>query len=103
MDQLAGAKILELTPQIADIDAQLGRIGGIVAPYALMDVAMREQSIGVAHKQLQQLIFRPCQAGEPAPDEHAVVGSVELQLGKPQLNLRELQRQRLRVKAGAAN
>src|ERR1039458_95057 len=64
---------------------------------------MREQSIGVTHEQLQQLILGPCEAGELPGDEYPVVGGIELQLRELELDLGELQRLRLAVKVGASH
>src|ERR1039457_2646471 len=75
---------------MADIHTLLARIGAVVAPYARVDMVVREQPIGVTHEQLEQLILPPCQIHKSSVDEHAVVGGVELQLCELQLDLGEL-------------
>src|SRR3954447_14596433 len=85
VDQIAGAGLLQLAAQVADIDAQRVRGGAeVVSPNALVDDAVREHAARVEHQKLEQLVLRARELDEVLADDDAVTVRVEAQLGERQ-------------------
>src|SRR6201996_3147051 len=81
MDQRAGAGVLQLAPQVADVDTQ--RVGGraeVISPHAVVDEAVGEHPARVEHEQFQQLVFGPGELDERAGDLDPVAGGIQLEL-----------------------
>src|SRR5439155_2870457 len=76
----------ELSPQIADVDAQRVRRGPeVVAPHAVVDQAVRKHTARVAHQQLEQLELGACELDELTAHSSSVTRAVERELSERQL------------------
>src|SRR5439155_6646209 len=91
LDQVRRVELGELASQVTDVHAQrVGRRPEVIAPYALVDEAVRQDASRIQHQELEQLIFGARELDDLVTESGPVPVSVELEPVEAQMLAAEL-------------